>query len=237
MKKYDLPKNYGPAGAAQVTVGKRSVGVLMRDSHIKYELPFDAVPEVLQDKAFKTGLLRVSFSEDNTKLLGVSPWEGKLLAKVKDFGGAPGTVPAPKQDKTDGHTTRNGITVSYPRDFLKFGVNIIITGPATMAGMTGYGPFVYFDKKRGGFAPDQDNPSMMALVGKNRDIQKLDAFLQAVGLGDLEMPWSDNLLPALLTLILKKDREFSVTYKEGWPDVYEAVIQAAKPKAAAKKKK
>lgn len=225
MKRYELKKEYGPSGAAMVTVGKKTVGVLMQETHVKYELPFDSVPEILQGGRFKNGLLRVAFSDDNTSIIGVSPWEGRVFAKVKDFGGQAGMLPTPKRDQSPGHNKQGQ---EYARDFLKFGANLDITGPDDMKGMTGYAPFIYYDKKRGGFAPDPETGTMVALVGKNRDVQKLDAFLQAVGLGELEMPWSDNILPALLALILKKDREFGVTFEKGWPVSYEAIPQESK---------
>lgn len=232
MKRYELKKEYGPSGPAMVTVGPRAVGVLMQETHIKYELPHDSVPEFLVEGGFKNGLLRVSFSDDNTRLLNASPWEGRVLAKVKNFGGDD-FLPTPKQDKSDGHT-RDGRT--YPRDFLKWGATIELTGPKEFVGMSAYCPFLYYDKKRGGFIPDESG-TMVALAGKNRDIQRLELFLQATGVGELELPWSDNILPALLAAIKKKDREFAVHFKDGWPDTYEAIIQKVverKPKAKKK---
>ena len=34
-------------------------------------------------------------------------------------------------------------------------------------------------------------------MGKSKDVQKLASFLDAVGVGDVDLPWSDNILPAL----------------------------------------
>lgn len=222
MKRGVLKKKYGPSGQAQVTVGKRSVVVLMAETRVKYEFPLDSVPKELLN-GFTTGQLKVTLSDDGTRVVGVAPWNEKVIVRVKNFG--TDIIPVPKHSDKPGHR-KDG--TEFPQDYLYFNVNMEAISPTKYAGMNIFSTFRYFDEKGGGFAPDEDGSGITTLVGKNQNVQKLESFLQATGVAEVDFPWSDNILPALLAAIRKADREFAVTIQEGWPNSFEAIAQAKK---------
>jgi hypothetical protein len=233
MKHSDLKKSYGPQGQAQVTVGKRSVAVIMTDTHIKYEFPLESVPDSLKH-GFTTGVLKVSFSEDTSKILSACPWSDKVIAKVKNFGGnGAQVIPVPRLDEKPGHKKDGG---TFPKSELWFGVNFDIVSPVKYLGMSGFGRLLYFNPKKGGFTQDEANPQLATLSGKHRDVVLLDAFLNAVGIGQTDFAWSDNLLPAMLSAIQNADKEFAIVFKDGWPVEYEAIAQATTKKKPVRKK-
>ena len=58
----------------------------------------------------------------------------------------------------------------------------------------------------------------LVIKGSGRSTDMLQSFLEACGVWDQDIPFSDNVLPTLQKMILVENKVFGLTIKDGWVD-------------------
>ena len=58
----------------------------------------------------------------------------------------------------------------------------------------------------------------LVVKGTGRSSDMLQSFLEATGVWDQDIPFSDNVLPTLQKMILVESKAFGITIKDGWVD-------------------
>lgn len=225
MEYLPAERRRGPSGEAKVLFGKR-ITVTMKDTGLTRELD---VPDFLEGKKLPSGNYFVSLSADETKLYAVRPLNETVVVKFVRWAGRENQVPTPKyvtgvRERADG--------TKYPVDEMTCTAICVITrGP--LADIEIVVPFLY-SRKDSGFVEDKGNVSYR---GGGKKGEMMVSFLEATGVFQKTIPFSDNLLPILAKLILEEDREFMVVLRAGWPDSISVIPSHLMPSKAKSAKK
>jgi hypothetical protein len=208
-----VEKQKGPTGRAEVRVLKDEIKVIDLDSHEVHHISPD---DIGTDTVVKSGHnLFYRLSTDGTKLYGLNPWDGNHFMRVKAFLPPPRsegqTIPAsyvlPGGQVMAG---REGRGSWVTRDRSVFNVLFEIVG-GEFEGMSAVKMFTYM------FRAGQDDLVEM-VGGGGKDYKALDEFLTAAGFDwDKDnVPFSNNILPDLQTLLKKRAVVFLGKFENGW---------------------
>jgi hypothetical protein len=200
MQKIKQTYQKGAAGVANVIVdpAKELVRISFitgENSGESFKLDLDNVPEYA-----RTGRFYVSLSGKNDSVFSYYPAVGTFVVKFKKWATRENTVATP-QEKVGQYGP-----YSYMIALLQIfkGENKGMEIP------------LFLNYK---FVNDgQDNVAIPTSEKSGTAAERLLNFLDAVGILEEVIPYSDNLLPALAKRILKKDRPFNVVMKEGRAD-------------------
>ena len=159
------------------------------------------IPEYVPVKKMKDGAkIRVSatMNEDGSSLLFAVPASGEFDAKLDKFVAKEGEQPVPE--------TRKG---KKGKDYQTFAVLIqITTGPWKGAN--------YFYQMYPNFGKDEDGN--LAISGSGSGSDALFDFMEAVGVVNYTIPFSENPLPEIQKLALEENRDFRIIVAKGWID-------------------
>lgn len=229
-------RQYGPIGAAKVSIAGKVLQVVFVDSGEIVNLGTDALPEGV--KKIPSGLYKVSLSHKKDRLYELYPLDGSVEVEFIGIAKKKGQPPFPRPPFKREGTNRDGST--YPKDWLEFKVlNRIVSGPHTGL-IVGFKLRYYFALGKDGF---------VAISGTGKHSQLLARWIDSVT-GDaskVRVPFSDNVLPPLETVLLRESRPYMVVLEKGWvntiapgfADARKRAKHIAKPtaKKSAKKKK
>lgn len=236
MKRITSNRPKGESGCATVQIKNKKVVVTFLDEDTGAVIKQRELPGGLPEGVNVTNAkYAVSLDSTNTELRGIRPWSGLVNVKTVDFVHKPNQPPLPKQGEPYGQT-KDGRT--YPKNEMKFtAIAKVVRG--TYANMEIICPFIYASyyedgNQMAGFADDGDG--FTGLVGNNKDADKLHGYLEATGVADHLIPFSENVLPSYLADILEQDLEFAIVMADGWPQTYSALEAPRKKKKVAAKK-
>lgn len=160
------------------------------------------VPEYVPVKKMRDGAkIRVSatMNEDGTALLFAVPASGEFDAKLDKFNATDGNEPVAetKPGKKSG--------TSYKI----FSVLIEITSGVWKGAKYFYSMYPNFGKDEGG---------MLAVAGSGSGSDALYDFMEATGVVEHEIPFSENPLPEIQKIALEENRQFRIIVAKGWID-------------------
>lgn len=201
-------------GAAKVIVGESRIKVMLKSSPEaedfdgdQYKFDRDDIPDCIR----KSGTYMASISGDGKTLYGLRPLKGVFTVKVKNIASRKDEPPAPKE-----RTGKYG-------PYLVFTVNLVIT-EGEYKGME---IPVQFNYK---FVETDDELTSIEIgTKKGNPGERLMDFLEIAGVGDVQIPYSDNVLPKVQKALLKAGVEFQVALKDGWADYF---MEITEPKAS-----
>lgn len=220
MKVVSTPQRRGPAGPANVRITKTTVTVIMDEGGEQFQFP---VKETDLPKGITSGKWSVSISSDLSKLQGVRPIDGAFICRFKNLVAQKGQPPLPKRDQRPG-TKRDGTT--FPKDLLKF-TAIVEVADGQLIGVQIPVSLVYKNLlTNAGFTSGPEN--LVVIQGGGRDMQLLTEFLVETGAMDSELPFSDNILPALETIMKNRKKRFLMFLEKGWPTKFSSVPDLGK---------
>lgn len=212
----------GPSGRAKVSTKKDKNGnvSLVKTTFLDADgNPLDSFTISIDDCSeevkgyIQSGEFKVRLGKDGKSLIAMSPWNGMFKVHTIDFAHQKDKPPVPmvKSGKTGDQSWSylyfmplleitegdcKGMVVSYFLKYLFEGVEIEYNGKKGMAAQ---------------FAHPK-SPSYPALV----------EYCETTKVTDSPIPWSDNILPALLKRILRNDAHFTIVVKKGFVDsIYE----------------
>lgn len=227
MQTVSTPYKKGPSGQAKVVFNKRNVVVTMKDGGQQMTFDLDAIQCPIPAKPLN-GDYNVAVSYDLSKLYNVAPWSATALCKFKQFASPKDQPPIPKYPSDRVGRTKAGVT--YDKNYLQFVAQLEIEEPSHFQGMVIPGVFRY------NFAADTNgNTGITNLRSKYTEL--LMSFLDRAS-GDvatLNLPFSDNILPALQRELQNRDRSFQVVIERGFAAAFSEPMLVAKRKPAAKK--
>ena len=220
MKVVSTPFRRGPAGPANVRITKTTVTVIMDKGGEQFQFP---TKEADLPKGITSGKWSVSISSDLSKLQGIRPLDGAFVCRFKNMVAQKGQPPLPKRDQRPG-TKKDGTT--FPKDLLKF-TAIVEIADGQLAGVQIPVSLVYKNLlTTSGFSSGPEN--LVVVQGGDRDMQLLTEFLVHTGAMDSELPFSDNILPALETSIKNRKKKFMMWLANGWPTKIDSVPDLGK---------
>jgi hypothetical protein len=146
----------------------------------------------------KKGNWFVTLTSEGDEVMGLRPINAMCKGKFSHFVAGEDDIPAPfvKESKNK----------KYP-DYLAFIALLNLGGE--YKGMVQ--PFFLYYK----FA---DYAGNLVIKGSGRGADMLQGFLEACGVWDQDIPFSDNVLPTLQKMILVESKVFGLTIKDGWVD-------------------
>lgn len=237
MKRIASSRPKGDSGLATVALKNKRLVISFLDEDTGRTIGLrDLDPDQLPDDIQLTNAKYfVSLDATNTELRGIRPWSGAVNAKVTGFLHRDDQPPIPKQGQPFGKR-RDGTT--YPKNELTFGARAVITD-GIFANMEIICHFVYASwyedgNQKSGFSMDDEGN--VGLVGTGGDTEKLAAFLEANGVAEKVIPFSENVLPSYERAILKEGRTMLVVMNDGWPQTYSALEPTRGRKAKPAKK-
>ena len=147
--------------------------------------------------ATKKGNWFVTLTSEGDGIMGLRPNNAMCKAKFSQFVAGEDDIPVPflKESKFGGD------------DYLAFIALLSLGGE--YKGMVQ--PFFMIYK----FAEYDGN---LVIKGTGRSADMLQGFLEACGVWDQDIPFSDNVLPTLQKMILVESKVFGLTIKDGWVD-------------------
>jgi len=145
--------------------------------------------------AMKKGNWFVTLLSDGDGVMGLRPINAMGKAKFSHFVAGDDDIPVPftKEGKFG--------------DYLAF-IALLSLGGEYKGMMQ---PFFLYYK----FAEYDGN---LVIKGSGRSTDMLQGFLEACGVWDQDIPFSDNVLPTLQKMILVEGKVFGLTIKDGWVD-------------------
>jgi len=214
----------GPSGEARLSLRKNDLLVRMV-SGPTFSLDRSLVPDSvskLPDISY-----RVAVSKDYTRLYTLVPWTGMYRANFQAFKANPNQPPMAMPPFEPQGMTRDG--KPYPKDWLEFRALCPIIEGACKG-------LVISIKFHYNFTGSADG--LAALRGqRSRHTQFLARFLDvSVGLDRVQIPFSENLLPPLQTLLQKHGRSFQVILNQGFPETFAEDIAPRRKTQGPKKK-
>lgn len=210
----DNKKRRGPNGPANVKVLKDKV-IVEFENQAKYPEPYVFAKEAAPDYLM-SGRFRVSLSLDESEINSVGIAEkGQYLVKVARFVKGKDTPPSPKfRDRkwVDNKKTGGGWWVPAHEEF--YVLLEVVAGT-----YEGFEIFAGFD-----YCFNKDQMTGLAFIDGSlatgsKKVDQLVDFLVATGAADVEIPFSENVLPELEEAIAESDATFQVVLTEtGWID-------------------
>lgn len=190
----------GPQGTANVVVNVEKelvrVSFISGDSEGEtFKLDLEECPE-----SVKTGRFFVSLSGKGDSVYSIRPVVGTFIVKFQKWARRENTPATPKEvvGKFGAYSVMTALLKIVKGD--QKGMEI----PLGLA-------YKFVDDGSGNVAIPTSEKSGTAA-------EKLINFLEATGVLDEVLPYTDNILPMLEKKITKKDQPFSVVMKEGWVD-------------------
>lgn len=245
MEMMPTAPNYGPAGEANIAVLGQQLQIVFKGSNTVVNVPVTLLPpSVVAKKLPANKSYRVSINGKYDKLTMFNPWAGTFVAKFIGFKrGNNQPIPTPQYPRE--RTGKNEDGTTYPKDWLEFNAVVeLIEAP--------YAGLQLSVKLRYYFTLGSDG-KRAAVSGTGKHSVKLNRFLEVImgDASDVNVPFSDNVLPALEALLLEKGHPFTVVIANGWADAFgeaaasywkksgskPAAKKATAKKAAPKKKK
>ncbi|HEY5989911.1 MAG TPA: hypothetical protein VIV12_26535 [Streptosporangiaceae bacterium] len=152
----------------------------------------------------------VELSGKGDKFYSIGPVEAVVDVKFARFGGKTDAAPTPLYD-AGGPKTNPATGQEWIADpSLSMIAVLDIVGPAKYRGMTTrvFLPYLY--------VVDEIDPQFAKHLGTPKAIEKIEAFEHAAGLGESDnLPYSDNVLPALQALLQKRAKVFQAMIESG----------------------
>lgn len=194
----------GPHGEAKVRVGSGKAQIIFKEDGSTFVFPKSELPE-----STKPGLFYVSLNGEG-EFLSMRPMNAIVKAKFSHFAANEGDVPQPNEYPGGTAKRRDGTTFSY--DAYRAMIAILDITDKEYKGMTipvflRY-PFV------------DDGEGHIAIKGGGKNIELLESFLEVTGILDMDIPYSENVLPKLQKAMLKAGQEFQVMLKGGNADSF-----------------
>ena len=213
---------YGPA---QIRLTKKSVQVVFDDKKDEdgavieegreFEIDRENAPKKLE-----AGHWSAAVSSKGDKLFSVRPLAGTFSAKFLKFAAAQDAKPAPEQEASSFRGDNGKVIYGAPQ--LKFTAIIKVEGgyeyPVKL-------PYRFSENDRGNCE--------ITYKKLGTQINRLLDFLEYTGVKDMDIPFTDNILPALEEMIQDQDKSFTVVVKNGWIDSFSPPLVT---KRASKKK-
>lgn len=226
--------NRGPSGVAQVRVMSRLVKVQFKDGDL-YEFPKEDCPDELLNAPFAKKSdpveLSVSISQDGGTIFNARPAAGSHIVKFSRFTAARDQSPTPKlverqvkQRRSDG---RSFVIEEHFEYFALLGIAA--------------GKFEGMELLYSMWYLWVDDDGIALLEGANKRIQENMDLLRygGVDVNEDTIPYSDNIIPYLETLLKGLDTPFLANLNgRGWIDSIAALPEgvAVSPKKKVKRK-
>jgi len=204
MKRIET-KTKGPKGEARIRVGNGQVQITFKDDQSNPLLfKKSDVPEYV-----KAGQFYVSMSGDK-EILSVRPINAIENARFAHFVAEEGEVPVPKEYPGGTARRKDGTTFAY--DAYRAFIAILEITNNEYKGMTipVFLRYLFVD----------DGEGNIAIKGSGKNAELVENFLEVSGVYDQDIPYSDNVLPKLQKVLLKRRAEFQVMLKAGNVDSF-----------------
>lgn len=159
------------------------------------------IPEYVPVKRMKDGAkirASVTMNEDGSAILFATPANGEFDAKLDKFVAKEGEQPVPE--------SRPG---KKGKPYKVFAVLLQITSGPWAGCNCWYQMYPNFGK---------DEAGMLAVSGEGTGSDALYDFMEATGVTDHEIPFSENPLPEIQRLALAENRNFRIIIVKGWVD-------------------
>jgi len=196
----------GPRGKAHIALrGKKAVITFEDTSHGIVELPRGDLP-----KWVKGGTWHVTLNARKDIVFGVRPLDGTFFVEVQKMAAPEGQPPVPKRVQYVGRR-KDGTT--FDVDYLGF----TLICKVVQGAMTGCEIPVHL---RYNFIEESGEESVVAIKGSGKHSVALADFLTAAGVIDTEIPFSENVLPTLESILQTKGQPLMLVIKNGWADSY-----------------
>lgn len=199
----------GPRGLADVKVNAKSVVVTFDDEMLGvYKFlrdDEDKVPSTLNS----SGRMNISLNRDGDAIWSCFPAEGSFKCRFAGFPHAEGEEPAPK-DKPGATRTGKGGGMYTVQPYRQITFLMEITA-GKFEGMT-VPVFAHYL-----FAP-YENTGLAWIYGAPKKKAQLEDILRTLGLDfqNDNLPFSDNVLPALQKILLDRKKDVLVRVQNGW---------------------
>ena len=233
MKYYKYTSNFGPSGLADVRILKSKIVVQMEEGSFELDPADNKLPTWA-----KSGKWFVGLSESKDKINTIRPVEGKFLWHFVKFAAAKDSPPVYDHKQATYTIKKTGKPFSV--DLLQFkAVLEVVDGPyeglqVTLPGLL----YKNLDQRSRGAGFSVGDDGLTIITGGDKNVQDLLRFMSVTGAMEVDMPFSDNLLPALERIIQNKDRSFWASLVNGWlvRDSLEEYVEL-KPKSKKKNSK
>ncbi len=226
----EIVNNYGPSGAATISITQKVIVVKMKSD--KYPEPFRFERSDFEG-VLVAGQAHARISQDGTKLYGLRPiTPGNYFCKFVKFAAKKDQAPAPRVVKAREGRKADGTTFPVA-EHLEFTALLEITSGVWEGAEMPVSLWYHFKEY-------QTTGIASQIIGTAKSKVLLDQFLTVGGvdMGEVAIPWSENILPELESRLKKADKEFLVNLNDkGYPAAITAAPDMGKKKKSAKKKK
>lgn len=226
MKYLPTEPNFGPSGPATVNIVGKTLQIIFDQGNEVVNLPTDVLPPEVDLKHLPLKRkYSVLIDGTRTKLNGFHPNDGSYTCEFLEFKKKPGQPPMHDFPRNRVGQGPNG---PYAKDWQEFTAILrIVEEPFT--------GLLVSVKLRYYFGIDEETQQAV-IKGEGKHSQFLGRFIE-VACGDFEkvqIPFSDNILPALERLLQAAHRPFLIVMSKGFVDSF-GEAPAIYLKAAAKK--
>jgi len=190
----------GPRGEAKVRVGNGQVQIIFKDDK---DTPYRFKKADLPQTA-KPGTFYVSLSGEG-EFLSMRPMNAIVRAKFTNFVAEEGEVPSPQEYKGGTARRKDGTSFSYDPYLATIAILEITDKEYKEMTIPVFLRYLFVD----------DGEGNIAIKGGGKNADLLESFLEVTGVYDIEIPFSENVLPRLQKHLLKKGAEFQVMLKNG----------------------
>lgn len=214
---------YGPA---EIRLTKKSVQVVFddkkdEDGNVIEEGREFSIDRENAPKKIEAGHWSAAVSSRGDKLFSVRPLAGTFSAKFLKFAAAQDAKPAPEQAASTFKDENGKVKYNAPQ--------LVFTAIIQVAGNYEYPvrlPYRFSENDRGNCE--------ITYKKLGNQINRLLDFLEYTGVKDMDIPFTNNILPALEEMITDQNKSFTVVVKNGWIDSFSPPL-ATKKKVSKKK--
>lgn len=229
-------KSFGQSGNADVTVRTKIVTIAFEDGEV-YEIARDVWDGLSEDRPRPSGEYNVLMSKDGNKVISLKPTAGTYVVRFSKFAGGGQTgIPVPRIQRGGARQSSAGGTYMAP-DKMVFDALLEVDSPGhRFDGLNILCILTY------GFEQIPGTTFAGITMSGKRDLERIESFFRAAGFDlDLDIPFSNNVLPWLEGKLKEADRAFMVTTNEkGFIDTIAelplSMQKAHPPRKAAKPK-
>lgn len=195
--------NKNPKGIAQITVGEKKCRIEFEDGSINKKFLLEDLPDYPRN--LKTGRYFVTLDKEKSEVTRIGPANLRgLRVRCVDFvRPEEGADPEPKE--YTGKNKKSGKEFSYRAFTVLLEVQ---KGDFKGCVIPSFISYLFTDDGTG-TAAFADTSS--------KYLEYLQEFCEATGITEEEMPYEENLLPAMLARVLQYKREFEIDVKNGYP--------------------
>lgn len=229
MQPVNTPYKKGPQGQARVVFGKKLVTVTLKDTQQQFSFEPGAIKSELPAKPVN-GDYNVRIGFDLSTLYSIQPWNATVVTEFIGFAAPENQPPVPKFPSNRVGMTKAG--VPYEKNYLQMTALLRVIEPDTLEGMIV--PVVL----RYNFVASPDGSTGIGFT-RSKYTEFLMSFLDKAS-GDittLNLPFSDNVLPALQAELLKRKRQFQTVVEKGYAVAFGEAMPKRAPKSAKKSAK